>query len=139
MEYYIISLILTIIIFGIIQFYEYNKYKKDIENSNLYFEPYSIFTMNNLLLLIILYIVITISCYYLNISKFKFFDNICKISNITKLPDIKKGGNDINNEIDPKILAKINDNFDVGFEPFTSDLDNDTSSISSLNSTFNTF
>jgi len=36
-------------------------------------------------------------------------------------------------EIDPKILSKINDNFDIGFEPFASDID-DASSISSLNS-----
>lgn len=37
-------------------------------------------------------------------------------------------------DFDPKILSKINDNFSVGFEPFGSDLDDDSSSISSLSS-----
>ena len=132
MEYYLISLIIAIIIFGIIQIYEYNKINKYIEeNGNNYnIEPYSLFNMNNLLLIIILYIVITISCYYLNVSKWKFFDNIKKVVEIKKV-----GGEDfknINDDIDPKILSKINDNFDVGFEPFTNE--DDTSSISSLSS-----
>ena len=139
MEYYLISLVITIFIFGIIQIYEYNKNKREIyENiNNFYIEPYSLFSMNNMLLLIILYIVLTIGAYYLNVSKWKF-------------PDFKKtmiGGNnndngnldnfnkDIKEDIDPKILSKINDNFNVGFEPFTSDLDDDASSLSSLSST----
>lgn len=137
MEYYLISLIITIIIFSIIQFYEFNKNKKDFEENinNNYIEPYSLFSSNNLLLLVILYIVLTISCYYLNLSKFKFFDNFIKFSTITKVPEIKKTtGGDIKEEIDPKILSKINDNFNVGFEPFSSDIEDDTSSISSLNS-----
>ena len=51
MEYYLISLIIAIIIFGIIQIYEYNKINKYIEeNGNNYnIEPYSLFNMNNLL------------------------------------------------------------------------------------------
>lgn len=134
MEYYLISLIITIIIFGIIQIYEYNKIKKYIEDngSNYYIEPYSLFTTNNILLIIILYIVLTISCYYLNINEWKFLKEFKKIVEVKKT---SIGGSDIKiEEIDPKILSKINDNFDVGFEPFASDLD-DASSISSLSST----
>ena len=128
MEYYLISLILTIFIFSIIQLYEYNKNKREIDENinNYYVEPYSLFNMNNILLFIILYIVLTIGAYYLNISKWKF-------------PEFNKtlGGNvsDIKEDIDPKILSKINDNFNVGFEPFTSDIDaDDVSSLSSLSS-----
>lgn len=135
MEYYLISLIITIVIFGIIQIYEYNKNKRYIEENgeNYYIEPYSIFNMNNLLLLVILYIVSTISCYYLNVSKWKIFDNIKKVVEIKQT-----GGEEMNKniqEIDPKILSKINDKFNVGFEPFGSDIDDDSSSISSLSST----
>ena len=134
MEYYFISLIITIVIFVVIQVYEYNKIKRYIEENgeNYYIEPYSLYNMNNLLLIVILYIVSTISCYYLNVSKWKIFDNIKKVIEIKKT-----GGDDIKTEIedfDPKILSKINDNFNVGFEPFGSDLDDDSSSISSLSS-----
>lgn len=134
MEYYLISLIITIVIFGVIQVYEYNKIKRYIEENgeNYYIEPYSLFNMNNLLLIVILYIVSTISCYYLNVSKWKIFDNIKKVVEIKKT-----GGEEIKvvmEDIDPKILSKINDNFNVGFEPFGSDIDDDGSSISSLNS-----
>jgi hypothetical protein len=134
MEYYLISLIFTIIIFSVIQIYEYNKIKKYIEDNgdNYYIEPYSLFNMNNLLLIVILYIVSTISCYYLNISKWKFFDNIKKVVEVKKT-----GGEIVSNvdDFDPKILSKINDNFSVGFEPFSNDIDDTASSISSLSST----
>ncbi len=134
MEYYLISLIFTIIIFSVIQIYEYNKIKKYIEDNgdNYYIEPYSLFKMNNLLLIVILYIVSTISCYYLNISKWKFFDNIKKVVEVKKT-----GGEIVSNvdDFDPKILSKINDNFSVGFEPFSNDIDDTASSISSLSST----
>ena len=134
MEYYLISLIITIVIFGVIQVYEYNKIKRYIEENgeNYYIEPYSLFNMNNLLLIVILYIVSTISCYYLNVSKWKIFNNIKKNVEIKKT-----GGEEVKADIedfDPKILSKINDNFNVGFEPFGSDMDDDNSSISSLSS-----
>jgi hypothetical protein len=142
MEYYLISLVITIFIFGIIQIYEYNKNKREIDENvnNFYIEPYSLFSMNNMLLLVILYIVFTIGAYYLNVSKWKFPDlNKMMVggdfNGISK--DIPKDMNgmvkEIKEDIDPKILSKINDNFDVGFEPFTSDLD-DASSMSSLSS-----
>jgi hypothetical protein len=134
MEYYLISLIITIVIFGVIQVYEYNKIKRYIEENgeNYYIESYSLFNMNNLLLIVILYIVSTISCYYLNVSKWKIFNNIKKNVEIKKT-----GGEEVKADIedfDPKILSKINDNFNVGFEPFGSDMDDDNSSISSLSS-----
>lgn len=133
MEYYLISLIITIIIFGIIQIYEYNKIRRFIEdNGSNYIEPYSIFTTNNILLIIILYIVLTISCYYLNVSEWKLLKEFKKIVEVKKT-SIGGGTDNKIEEIDPKILSKINDNFDVGFEPFASDID-DASSISSLNS-----
>lgn len=133
MEYYLISLIITIIIFSIIQIYEYNKIRRFIEeNGSNYIEPYSIFTTNNILLIVILYIVLTISCYYLNVSEWKLFKEFKKIVEVKKT-SIGGGTDNKIEDIDPKILSKINDNFDVGFEPFTSDID-DASSISSLNS-----
>lgn len=133
MEYYLISLIITIVIFSVIQIYEYNKIKRYIqENDDNLIEPYSLMNFNNLLLILILFIVSTIACYYLNVSKWKLFDNIKKVVEIKKT-----GGEESHidvDDFDPKILSKINDNFNVGFEPFGSDLDDDTSSISSLNS-----
>ena len=49
MEYYLISLIITILIFGVIQVYEYNKIKRYIEENgeNYYIEPYSIFNITS--------------------------------------------------------------------------------------------
>jgi hypothetical protein len=48
----------------------------------------------------------------------------------------QKGGNKNNDfvkdDIDPKVLSKINDNFDTGFAPFNSD--DDGSSLSSISS-----
>jgi len=130
MEYYIISLIFTIIFFGIIQYFEYNKINNEIEYSNEYIEPYSLFKTNNYLLFAIIYLVLTIIAYYLYSSNFKLFslfdykknEQINKINNISE-PSIKE-------EINPQILSKINDNFDIGFDPFNSD-DTSNSSLSS--------
>jgi hypothetical protein len=65
------------------------------------------------------------------VSKWKIFNNIKKVVEIKKT-----GGEEITMDVedfDPKILSKINDNFNVGFEPFGSEID-DSSSISSLSS-----
>jgi hypothetical protein len=126
MEYYLISLIISLVLVGLIQVYEYNKYN---ENDDPYDnEKYSLINMNNLLLFIVLYIVITISFYYLNVSKWNIFDNIKKVV------DVKTSGGGENvadvEDFDPKILSKINDNFNVGFEPFNED----SASVSSLSS-----
>jgi hypothetical protein len=122
MEYYLISFIISFIIFGLIQIYEYKKINEKDDN----YEKYSLINMNNALLILVLYIVITITCYYLNISNWKFFKKVVEVKKTS-------GGTTADTmdieEFDPKILSKINDNFNVGFEPF-----DDTSSISSLSS-----
>jgi len=122
MEYYLISFIISFIIFGLIQIYEYKKINEKDDN----YEKYSLINMNNALLILVLYIVITITCYYLNISNWNFFKKVVEVKKTS-------GGTTADTmdieEFDPKILSKINDNFNVGFEPF-----DDTSSISSLSS-----
>jgi hypothetical protein len=122
MEYYIISLIITIIIFSIIQIIEYRKIS--IENEYTH-EEYSLFSINNCLLLGIIYIVITIASYLL------YSSNI----NLNSYFNFKINGGDNSNslngnikeEINPQIISKIQDNFDIGLDPFNSD----NSSISS--------
>lgn len=126
MKYYFFSFIIAIVIFIIIQYLEYNKQKTEEE---LQQEPYNLFTIANLLLFFIIYLVITIGLFYLNASNINLFSFI-------ELPNNKNSTNnqiEIKEEIDPKILSKINDNFDTGFGPFTSD--DDTSSLSSMSST----
>lgn len=124
MKYYLIAFLLSLVLFAIIQFIEYNNSKN---NDLIEKEPYSLFTLNNLLLFLIIFIVITIAFFYLSpmISNFNF--------NLNSFNFNQKGGNaNVNanatttttiEEIDPKILAKINDNFEVGFEPFNSDVE----------------
>jgi hypothetical protein len=67
----------------------------------------------------------------LNISEWKIFKHFPKV---IEVKNMTTGGDNKIQEIDPKILSKINDNFDIGFEPFASDIDDDNSSISSLSS-----
>lgn len=135
MEYYITSIFASIIIFIIIQYAEYNKYKNSLEEDP-YQEPFNLFKISNILLFFIVYLVITIGFFYLKPS-------IPSLLNLTGfLNSNKQGGsgnknkdsnnNDtINNdnekeeEIDPTVLSKINDNFDTGFAPFNSDDDNE--------------
>ena len=135
MEYYITSIFASIIIFIIIQYAEYNKYKNSLEEDP-YQEPFNLFKISNILLFFIVYLVITIGFFYLKPS-------IPSLLNLTSfLNSNKQGGsgnknkdsnnNDtINNdnekeeEIDPTVLSKINDNFDTGFAPFNSDDDNE--------------
>ena len=87
--------------------------------------------------MVILYIVFTIGAYYLNVSKWKFTEfkkaiiggDMYGITN--DLNGISKDTTkEIKEDIDPKILSKINDNFDIGLDPFNSD----TSSVSSMSS-----
>jgi hypothetical protein len=113
--YYLTSFLSTLVLFVIIQYIEYNRSKNEPEYE------YSLFTLNNILLFVIIFIVITIALHYLSpiISKIDF----------TSINMNMKGGGSTNTtieeikEIDPKILSKINDNFDVGFEPFCSDVE----------------
>ena len=124
MEYYILSLIITLIIFTIIQILDYRKKSEEYEYTN---EEYSLFSINNCLLLGIIYIVITIALYLL------YSSNI----NLGSYFNFKMNGGDNNNlignikeEINPSIISKIQDNFDIGLDPFNSD-SSDNSSISS--------
>jgi len=127
MEYYLISLIITIIIFGIIQIIEYRKISEENEYSKYPHESYSFFSINNILIFIIIYIVITIASYLLYSSNL----DISSYFNFKT-----KGGNNLDNnysikeEINPQVISKINDNFDIGLDPFNSE----NSSISSDNS-----
>ncbi len=115
--YYLTSFLSTLVLFVIIQYIEYNRSKNDPENE------YSLFTLNNVLLFVIIFMVITIALHYLSpiISKIDFTS--------IKMNMEQKGGGSAAitieeiKEIDPKILSKINDNFDVGFEPFCSDIE----------------
>ncbi len=117
--YYLISFLLTLVLFTIIQYIEYNRIYKE-EN-----EEYSLFTLNNILLLIIIFIVISIALHYLSpiISTFNFDSYFNFSTNTTTITPQNGGNNNTIEEIDPKILSKINDNFDVGFEPFCSDIE----------------
>lgn len=129
MQYYLISFIIAIIIFAIIQYLEYNKYNND--EYNIYNEPYTIYTINNCLLFIIIYVVITIIAYYLYSANIDFsFLSQKSTKHVETTTTTTTGGND---KIDPKILSKITDNFNVGFEPYASgsEIESDLSSISS--------
>lgn len=125
MKYYFVSLFITIIIFIIIQYLEYNKKVEDYENQ----EPYNLLSLNNLLLFIIIYIVLTTGLFYLNGSNTNFF-SFLEIPNKSNVNN--NNNNEIKTDIDPKVLSKINDNFDTGFAPFNSD--DNTSSLSSISS-----
>ena len=121
MEYYFISFFISLIIFIIIQFIEYSKHLNEIKNNsdNYFIEPYTPFKLNNLFIFIIIYIVFTIACYYLNFSNFNFIYSSFLNSN-----NSQTNSQSNKKDIDPKILSKINDNFKVGIEPFNSDTEN---------------
>jgi len=127
MEYYLLSFVISIIIFILIQIYEYNRINNEIQNNqnNYYIEPYEFLSINNAILFIILYIVLTIASYYLN---YKSID-LSFISNF-----IKGGGssststNNQTNEVNPQVISKITESHKVGFEPYDSnEVDSDNS------------
>jgi len=102
--YYIWSLIISIIIFAILQYIEYDKDKKN----------YKLFKPNNAILIFMIYLISTILCYFV------FSDNM--LSNI----NIMSGGGSSSDveiftdktQVDPSILKRIPDNFNIGFEPY---------------------
>lgn len=134
MEYYIISLIISIIIF----LFVYNKNVNEYENSVIN-KPSdtSMLSMKNILLFFIIYIVSTILSFYIFTSSlsFSYLSSLCPlfISNLltiqppanidTNVQNYKELYND---EIDPKILSKINDNIDIGFQPDYPENENDS-------------
>lgn len=118
MEYYIVSLVITVIIFGII----YSLDKGPV--ANMPEDEYTkkqLFTSNNILLFTIIYIVATIMSYYIFTSSL----SLAGLSSLVPIfilnlfkPPIEAPPLIANNdEIDPKILRKINDNIDIGFMP----------------------
>lgn len=121
MKYYLISLIITVIIFGIIQIVEYRKIS---EESNYSQETYSLLSINNILLLVIIYIVITIASYLL------YSSNLSSYFNFKNKSSLSETNYTIKEELNPQVISKINDNFDIGLDPFNSD----TSSVSSMSS-----
>jgi hypothetical protein len=131
MKYYLFSFIISIILFILIQYMEYKKVNEDINE-----EPYNLFKLANVLLFIIIYIVSTIAIFYLNASNMNVlsFLDFSSIVSVKNKPSLNT--NDIKEDIDPKVLSKINDNFDTGFAPFDDDINDDTSlsSISSIKS-----
>ncbi len=122
MEYYILSFVISIFIFIIIQFIEYNKNNNE---QDLNYEPYNLFKISNILLFLIIYLVFTIGFFYLKPSLPSLFNFNINNNTNTKIDGGEK------EEIDPKVLSKITDNFDTGFAPFNSD---DESSLSSMSS-----
>lgn len=120
MEYYIVSIIISVVIFGIIFSLDRGT------NENYYDEETgtykkTLFSTNNILLFTIIYIVTTIISYYVFTSSVSLssLQSIVPafVLNLLKPPqEIPPMIND-NDEIDPKVLRKINDNIDIGFMP----------------------
>ena len=101
--YYIWSAIITIIIFGILQYIEK---KKDNEH-------YTLYKMNNIVLLFMIYLISTIMCYFV------FSDSNIDFEKSIMGGNSKGINNLINNtQIDPSVLKKIPDNINTGFIPF---------------------
>jgi|LakMenE18May11ns_1017448.scaffolds.fasta_scaffold9775885_1 Na+/H+ antiporter NhaD/arsenite permease-like protein len=119
MEYYIISFIISLVVFIFVYLCDYKKPINEDENNIIGNEDRSLFTKNNFLLFGIIYIVITIISFYTFTSSISF-SALCPafISSLLKAPEpspiINKDNGD---EIDPKILSKITENIDIGFNP----------------------
>jgi hypothetical protein len=125
MEYYINSFFISIIIFI---FFYLCDYKKTNNNLNDYYNinnddnhQKQLFSSNNFLLFGIIYIVATIVSFYISSASISF-SALCPLFllNLLKPPSpipplIKDNGD--GDEIDPKILSKITDNIDIGFNP----------------------
>jgi magnesium-transporting ATPase (P-type) len=140
MEYYIISFFISIVIFVFVYLYDYKSVNND--NGNINYndnvngydnnnydvngneDRKPLFTTNNILLFVIIYIVSTIISFYTFTSSISLSGlyNLCPIFliNLFKPPQqapplIKDNGD--GDEIDPKILSKITDTIDIGFTP----------------------
>jgi Na+/H+ antiporter NhaD/arsenite permease-like protein len=119
MEYYIISFIISLVVFIFVYLCDYKKPINEDENNIIGNEDRSLFTKNNFLLFGIIYIVITIISFYTFTSSISL-SALCPafISTLLKAPEpspvINKDNGD---EIDPKILSKITENIDIGFNP----------------------
>lgn len=100
--YYIWSLFVTCLIFGAIQYKEY-------QNDN---DKYYLWTVGNLSTFVIIYLLATIAFYML-----LGIDYDC----IKKISKVKKTGGDVKTSdihiIDPVMLRRIPDHMYVGFDP----------------------
>ncbi len=107
MIYYIWSLILSLLIFIIYNYNEYNKCM--VENREYY-----IISINNLILFFITYLLLTIIFYYI-FTSYNFNNGVSNGGN---------GGNGIDGDkvkigdIDNAFLKKIPETFNTGFEPY---------------------
>lgn len=109
--YYIWSLFISVVLLVIIVYIE----KQKNDNKNM---KYDIFSLSNLLLFGIIYLISTILCYFV-ISD----DNLLiNIENEKVIIDNKYEKIDTKRNIDPLILKRISDNFDTGFEPYDNEL-----------------
>lgn len=109
--YYIWSLFISIVLLVIIVYIE----KQKNDNKNI---KYDIFSLSNLLIFGIIYLISTILCYFV-ISD----DNLLiNIENEKVIIDNKYEKIDTKKNIDPLILKRISDNFDTGFEPYDNEL-----------------
>jgi hypothetical protein len=139
MEYYIVSLIISVVVFGIIYILDNgngngngngNDYDNGNDNGNGNDNDNGndngngkkpLFSTNNILLFVIIYIVATIISYYIFTSSLSFASLSAIIPvfilNLFKPPQEAPPLINDNDEIDPKILRKINDNIDTGFMP----------------------
>lgn len=108
MEYYIISFFISLIII----IFVYEKKEEVDENNNV---QQKIFTLNNFMLFIVIYIVTTIFAFYTKSIKYNSFIPGF-ITDIVKVPDTPKD-NVFIDDVDPKTISKINDNIDIGFMP----------------------
>ena len=152
MEYYIISFFISIVIIVFVYLYDYKSVNNDNgnyndngngnynDNGNVNYNDNGydnnnydvngnedrkpLFTTNNILLFVIIYIVSTIISFYTFTSSISLSGlyNLCPIFliNLFKPPQqapplIKDNGD--GDEIDPKILSKITDTIDIGFTP----------------------
>lgn len=93
--YYIWALLITIMLFAILQYKEYNKNKKS----------YLLLTAHNIALFFILYVICLIMFYFIFTIDYKCINKIQQ-----------KGGNDIK-EINPIIFKRINEDIYTGFTP----------------------
>lgn len=102
--YYIWSVIITIIIFGVLQYIER---EKDIKN-------YTLYKINNIILIFMIYLISTIMCYFV-FPESKSLNNEFSITNNRE----EEINNLINkSQVDPSVLKKIPDNINIGFEPY---------------------
>jgi|688.fasta_scaffold18463_3 magnesium-transporting ATPase (P-type) len=126
MEYYIVSFFVSIVIFVFVYLYDYKPDNNNYDDSNIDNNDNKkpLFTTNNILLFVIIYIVATIVSFYTFTSSISLsgLSGLCPMILINlfkppiQAPPLIKDNGD-GDEIDPKILSKINDTLDIGFTP----------------------